>query len=278
MQKKNFVLAIDISIVLYFLFLRFGHINDLLITPLIDEQAFLALTPFSTFGPVLIQQPSSTLIVMGLALYTFLMGKDYLKHPKDDFIWFIGFNFIFWGIGAFLAGLSYQSFGYYFKCSFGPYCSFTNYIELLYMLVTVYSINAILLAYTHIISHEKTKEMLTKFALGSVIGYTIFQGIGILIPNQFLVSYEGLLLFLSPNILIFMVLSYQHRHQELHQKLLKLWTLFLMVNLVYFIALFAGIGTYLYQTFNLWFNENDVLHIALLLWMIIFKKEINPKL
>lgn len=37
---------------------------------------------------------------------------------------------------------------------------------------------------------------------------------------------------------------------------------------VYFLCYFAGMGAYLYSNFNIWFNENDVLHLLLMVWAV----------
>lgn len=195
----------------------------------------------------------------------------YIKYKNNQFSLWLGINFILWGLGAFLAGLSYQVFGYYLKCVGNEYCTFTNWIELLYMTLTVLSINALLVAYSYLSNHKKIQNNLQNFALGSVVLYALFQGIGIVLSNQFMISYEGMLLFLSPNIIIMMWINYQNLNKSLHKKIWIIWLLFLAVNIAYFVALFSNQGPFLYSNFNIWFNENDTLHVLLIIWMLIWR-------
>jgi len=246
----------------------FSKISTLFMVPEIMTQAYIDQWPYYKFNDLIIQQPSSSIIILILTIVTVGLGIHYLLSKKTRFAYWLGVNFIFWGLGAFFAGISYQAFGYALKCVGLPRCTFTNWVELLYMTLTVISINAILMAYASLIHDYNKAVFLKRMALLSVGIYSIFQGIGMLIPVQFMISYEGMLLFLSPNIVIFMVLSYRLRSEKLHHRLLNLWIIFIGINLAYFVALFADIGSIIMKSTGLWFNENDTLHVLLILWMI----------
>lgn len=252
----------------FFLFTAFGKVGTLIMTPIMTTPEYLAQWPSITYGNIIIQQPSSSIIILVLALLTVALGIHYLIRQRDPFAFWLGINFIFWGLGALLAGISYQAFGYYLKCSGLTACLFTDWIELLYMTLTVISINAILVAYASQIKSFNKSMALKRFAISSILGYALFQGIGMLIPVQFLLSYEGLLLFLSPNLILFILISGKQAKDELHNKLLKLWIAFIFVNLAYFVALFADVGTLIMTSTGFWFNENDVLHVLLIVWML----------
>lgn len=273
--KKTYSTLSILSIVFLWILISIGKLDLIRLEPSMNAQTYLSLSPYITIGTLILQQPSSTFLVMTLALYTFMLGVGYLKKGKQDFNGYLGINFILWGIGAALAGLSYQAFGTYLNCSHSSYCTFTNGIELSYMMVTVYSINAIILAYRSILP-IKLEAILQRYVYTHLILFSFYQGLGILLPNRFLVSYEGMLLFLSPSLLILMYLSYHYKNQEIHAKLLRIWILFLGVNAIYFIALFLNVKSFFDHYFHVWFNENDVLHITLLMWMIYFKQQI-PK-
>lgn len=261
----------------FMLYLNFGKLNQLIINPLINMEEFLNLSPYIIINSLIIQQPSSSFLILLLALITCLLGNEYIVYRKSDFYLWLGINFIFWGVGAFLAGISYQAFGYYLKCVGFESCLFTNWIELLYMTFTVLSINTLLVAYSYLVEPTKKSHQLRNFALGSVLIYSVFQGLGMLIPNQFMLSYEGMLLFLSPNIIIMMAINYSHIKDSLHRKLWILWLIFLGINVAYFVALFGQQGFYMQTYFNLWFNENDTLHVLLILWMLLWKWMIPAK-
>lgn len=250
------------------MFTAFGKVGTLLMSPVMTTQDYLAQWPTYTFGNIIIQQPSSSIIILVLGLLTIALGVHYLLRQSTPFVFWLGINFIFWGLGALLAGISYQAFGYYLKCSGLTACLFTDWVELLYMSLTVISINAILVAYADLVQPYKMSMALKRLAISSILAYSIFQGIGMLIPVQFLLSYEGLLLFLSPNLIIFILISHKNKTDKLHRRLFKLWIAFIFVNLSYFVALFADIGTLIMTNTGFWFNENDVLHVLLIVWML----------
>jgi len=274
-MKSKMVLVF--SIISFIILFQFSQIDRLLILPLIKGDMFLSQYPYIKLNNLIIQQPTSTFFILLLAIITVGLGLYYLKNKKNKFSVWLGINFIFWGIGAFLAGLSYQAFGYYLKCTNLEYCTFTNWVELLYMTFTVISINALLVAYSYLINNKKVQDNLQNYAIISVVLYSLFQGIGIVLPNQFMISYEGMLLFLSPNIIIMMWINYKNLSNTLHKRLWTIWLLFLGVNVAYFIALFSNQGPFLYSNFNIWFNENDTLHVLLIVWMLIWRWKILNK-
>ncbi len=252
----------------FFIFTVFGKAGTLLMSPLMTTAEYLAQWPYTTLGNIIIQQPSSSIIILVLSILTVGLGFHYLSSKTSYFSYWLGVNFIFWGLGAFLAGLSYQAFGYALKCSGLSACMFTDWVELLYMSLTVLSINAILMAYADLSRSYKEALTLKRFAMFSVIAYMIFQGIGMMVPVQFMVSYEGMLLFLSPNLIMFIMISFKQRKEILHHRLLNIWIAFIFVNLAYFVALFADIGALIMNSTGFWFNENDTLHVLLILWML----------
>lgn len=259
----------------FMLFNSMNQLSSLTLVPWVTPQVYLNQIPHVDLLGVILQQPSSTVLVMLLALVTTLLGITYLYKSSQHFFRWLGINFIFWGIGAFLAGLSYQAFGYQLKCVGYEACLFTDWVELLYMSFTVLSINALLLAYLYITHNSKWRKFLQIYPFISALLYILFQGLGMILPHQFMVSYEGMLMFLSPNIVLMMIINAQNRNVKIHRELLRLWILFLGVNLAYFVALFGGQGAFLLKSFNLWFNENDTLHILLIVWMIYFGMRIK---
>jgi len=275
--KMKSIMVLVFSIISFIVSFQFNQINRLLILPLIKSDTFLSQYPYIKLNNLIIQQPTSTFFILLLAIITVGLGMYYLKNKNSKFSLWLGINFIFWGIGAFLAGLSYQAFGYYLKCTIQEYCTFTNWVELLYMTFTVLSINALLVAYSYLINNKKVQDNLQNYAIISVILYALFQGVGIILPNQFMISYEGMLLFLSPNIIIMMWINFKNLNESFHKRLWNIWLLFLGVNIAYFVALFSNQGPYLYSNFNIWFNENDTLHVLLIIWMLIWRWKIPNK-
>ena len=275
-HRKGLIVLI-VTMMNFLLFNLFSKIHLILYIPKIDSFSFLNQYPYIKLNNLIIQQPTSTFFIFLLSFITVELGVYYLKNKNSQFNTWLGINFIFWGIGAFLAGLSYQAFGYYLKCTYLEYCTFTNWVELLYMTFTVLRINALLVAYSNLVDSLKVKKILQNFAISSVIIYSLFQGLGIILPNQFMISYEGMLLFLSPNIMIMMWINYKNLSNSLHKKLWNIWLIFLGINIAYFVALFSQQGAFLYSNFNIWFNENDTLHVLLIIWMLIWRWKIQNK-
>lgn len=273
-NHKKGIILLSITFINFIIFSLFSKTHLLIYIPNLDSFSFLNQYPYIKLSNLIIQQPTSTFFIFLLAIITVGLGMYYIKNKNNQFSLWLGINFIFWGLGAFLAGLSYQAFGYYLKCVGNEYCTYTNWVELLYMTLTVISINALLVAYSFLSNNKKVQNNLQNYAIGCVVLYSLFQGIGIVLPNQFLISYEGMLLFLSPNIIIMMWINYKNLKQPLHKKLWIIWLLFLVVNIAYFVALFSGQGSYLYSNFNIWFNENDTLHVLLIVWMLIWRWKI----
>ena len=109
--------------------------------------------------------------------------------------------------------------------------------------------------------------------------------LGSVLENRFLVSYELFTIFFMPLYIIFFIYSlrlYQVHKDELNMKLIITWILFLIVNVSYYVYFFLGLGESLYSNTGIWFSANDVLHVALILWMgyiqFILKKAISKEM
>jgi len=264
-------------VLIYLISSAFSHIADLALVPAIKPFCFLRQTPNLNILNLIIQQPSSTVIVFLLAFLTIYLGYKLLDKHHSPSHW-LGIGFIFWGLGALMAGISYQAFGYYLKCVGYDTCRFTDHFELIYMSLTVISLSAIMLAYASMVKNALYQKILTIFAFGSALLYALVQGLGMVLPIQFLISYEGLLVFLAPNLIIFMIISYLKRKEVLHKRLFTLWLWFIGLNIAYFGALYANFTWPLYNSTGIWFNENDVLHVLLIIWMLAWLVWIKPVL
>lgn len=218
-------------------------------------------------------QPSSTILVYSLGLFMTFIGSLFVitkKHQKSREYWGVGL--ILWGISAIVAGSSYQAFGYELKCNQREFCQFTSNVELVYMLLTAYAINYLVAATGYTSLAPTGRKRLIQFAIIDSILYSIFLLIGAIIPIRFLVSYEGFMAFIGVNFIIMLILNVRN-HKEfkdvLNRYLIMVWIGFLVVNIGYFIFLFGEYGTWLYTSNGIWFNENDALHILLILWTLM---------
>jgi len=257
--------------------------------PLTTPDQFLSDMPYITFSipgkDVILIQPSSTILVYLLGLIMIAIGVYFLvtkKNQQSRYYWAIGL--ILWGISAIVAGTSYQAFGYELKCRGLEYCLFTSNFELVYMLLTAYCINYLVAATGHTSTEVSGRKRLMKFALIDSAIYSVYMFVGAVLPVKFLISYEGFMAFIGANFLIMFILNILHykKHKDnLNRNLIYIWIGFLIVNIGYFVFLLMDIGANLYKNYGVWFNENDALHVLLILWsciiFVLLRKDLNDK-
>ena len=168
-----------------------------------------------------------------------------------------GVRLILWGLGAIAAGSSYQAFGYELKCRNRELCQFTSNFELVYMLLTAYSINFLVAATGYTSLGETGRKRLIRFAILDSLAYSVFLLMGAVLPVRFMISYEGFMTFLGGNFVLMFVLNIRHyaaNRDRLNFRLIWLWIGFLAVNIGYFVALFVGFAAPLYARYGIWFN------------------------
>lgn len=267
----------------------FSNTESLFMLPLTAPDQFLSGMPYISFSipgkDVILIQPSSTILVYLLGLIMIAIGVYFLvtkKEQQSRYYWAIGL--ILWGISAIVAGTSYQAFGYELKCRGLEHCLFTSNFELVYMLLTAYCINFLVAATGYTSTGVVGRQGLMKFAIMDSAAYSVYMFVGAVIPVKFLISYEGFMAFIGVNFLIMFILNIRHykKHKDnLNRKLIYIWIGFLIVNIGYFVFLLGDIGGNLYQNYGVWFNENDALHVLLILWscliFILLRKDLSDK-
>jgi len=253
-----FILLSIIVLVLLGIFLP----NNLLLEPLVTPSEYLNSIPYWTIGDTIIIVPSSTIFVYILGAITILLGISFLKQKREVSYWW-SISMIFWGLGAILAGTSYQGLGYELKCSGEVYCSFTSWFELSYLYVTAMSIAALAVAIAKSILPIDKQKPLLYYAIISSIVYPIILVLGSVLEIRFLISYELFTIFFMPLFIVFFVYSIT-------------WILFLAVNVSYYVYFYLGFTESLYDNFGIWFSANDVLHVLLIIWMIYLWRKVKP--
>lgn len=251
-----------------------SNTGSLFMLPLTTPGDFLASMPharLSIFGlDLVLIQPSSTFFVYLLGAVMILLGIYFFatkKSQRSRYYWAIGM--LMWGISAIAAGTSYQAFGYELKCRGQEHCLFTSNFELVYMLLTAYCINFLVAATGYTSTGQRGRQWLSRFALIDSALYSIYLLVGALLPVKFLISYEGFMAFIGINFILMFILNIRHyiRYQDkLNRNLIAIWIGFLLVNVGYFVFLFGRFGATLYQDHRIWFNENDILHVLLIIW------------
>ena len=250
----------------------FNNFDEMKLTPLTTGEEFLGNQPYIMIGDVVLTQPSSTIIVYMLGIFIILLGIRFLREKEKHISkkWW-GISMIFWGIGAIFAGTSYQAFGYQLKCVGREYCNFTDWWEIIYLLLTAISIGMLVVAMSHCIAKGKTRKAMKMIAYTSVPLYALVLTIGSVASIQFLVTYELFSIFFMSHFLVFFILSikeYKAKGDVMNKRFIIAWIMFLIVNVSYYIYYWLELSEMLYNSTGIWFNQNDVLHVLLLFWFI----------
>ncbi len=266
-MKRNHIVLGVYSVLVLVLLAIFNPVSILAI-PNVTGAEYLASIPFTemTFFGVdfIFIKPSSSVLVYLLGLITVVIGSLFMKGSLARKHW--GIALMLWGIGALLAGTSYQGFGYELKCTQYEFCSFTSWWELSYLYVTGLSITLMAVSVLMKMKVDKLKIPLIGFGLYSVLLLT-----GTVFEVRFLITYEMFLLFFMPYFLVLFVLNiigYKKNGEKYHLRLIQVWILLLLINILYFIYLLLDVGAVLMDHFSMWFSANDLLHVTLIGWMI----------
>ncbi|MHA2394781.1 MAG: DUF6962 family protein [Promethearchaeota archaeon] len=275
LEKNLRYIYASIFIVVIIFIVIFNQIDKILYSPVTTPQEWCESQPcieldFFSLKIILIQ-PSSTLFVYLLGFITMIFGLYFLRISKSNkFIYWWGIALLLWGIGAIFAGTSYQAFSYVIKCAARSSCLWTSLWELLYLILSVGSVNAMLMAQENLDKKNKWSNTIKKYALMNFLIYEIVVLIGAIIPVQFMISFELMILFLAPTILFLLisnVRNYFEHKIRINFSLTIIWTSLILIIGLYFLYFILGITDLLWE-WRIWFSENDVLHIGLILWMI----------
>jgi hypothetical protein len=219
---------------------------------------------------ILVIQPSTTAIVYLLGVIAIAAGLYFfhIRHNQSSRLWW-GLALVLWGVGALLAGTSYEAFSYQIKCAGREACIWTSWWEILYLLLSVASLDSMLIAEAYSCTSGNLRRGLIRYAWVNFGVYLAILLIGSLVPVKFLISFELLILFLAPNVILFLILN-GRRYARLRNRkdlvLLGVWGWLILTIGAYFLYYLSGLTQRLWAQ-GVWFTENDVLHIGLILWM-----------
>jgi hypothetical protein len=177
---------------------------------------------------------------------------------------------LLFGLGAILAGVSYQAFSFELKCRGYDYCLWTSWWEIGYMICTVAGVGAAFIAAAYSAFSIMARSLWTAYALTSTLIYCAVVFSGLISANRFLISFEMMIIFvLAGFIAIAENLIWQYRQDKnpLIMKILKVGVLLLSVIVIYFIGLTSGFAGLLWAR-SIWFNANDLLHVLLIGWVL----------
>lgn len=261
-----------------------GRLDTIHYEPTQTPETWLQIQPYSDFNigsqNIIFVQPSTSIIVYLLGVITIAVGLYFvnIRNGQRSRLWW-GIALLLWGIGAILAGTSYEAFSYAIKCDGRDACVWTSWWELLYLIVSVWSIDAMMLAIAYSSTHGKLRKWLSIYAILNGIIYFIIIIVGAFIPVKFLISFELLLIVTAPNIITFFVINgLRYLKQKRPEDLVYLgtWLWLGLTIAAYFLYLISGFTTTIWEK-GIWFSENDVLHIGLILWMIYIARILAPR-
>jgi len=266
------IIALLIIFTLILIFNRFGEIPYSPLTTPDDWRAmqpYLELTIFS--NTIIFVQPTSTFFVYFLGVLTIAIGLQIIRirDGHKSRLWW-GIALLLWGAGALFAGTSYQAFSYELKCAGRAFCLWTSWWEVVYLMLSAGSVNAMMMAQAHSCATEKWRKVMSIYAFVNMVLYIALTLIGALIPIEFLISFELMLIFFAPNILLFFIINswrYYQNKKRMDIALLGVWVSLLIILAAYYIYFLLGITETLWEH-GVWFSENDVLHIGLIVWML----------
>jgi len=247
-------------------------------------ETWLQIQPFAEIGlgaqTIIFVQPSTSIIVYLLRILTIGVGVYFLRirDSQRSRLWW-GVALLLWGLGALLAGTSYEAFSYDIKCAGRDLCVWTSWWEIAYLIVTIWSVDAMLLAVAYSSTAGTLRKRLSVYAILNAVLYFIVVMVGVVIPVKFLISFEFLLVVGFPGILAFFIINgrrYRQFKQPLDRALLVTWV-WLGITIIAYFAYFISDNTAALWAKGIWFTENDVLHIGLILWMFYIAFSVAPK-
>ena len=258
-----------------------GRLDTILYVPQQTPETWLQIQPYLEFKGLVVVQPSTSIIVYLLGVLTIAVGLYFLKirdGQRSRFWW--GIAMLLWGLGALLAGTSYEAFSYAIKCEGRTACLWTSWWEIAYLIVSVWSIDAMMLAVAHSSADGKLRKWLSVYALINMVLYFGLVMAGAFIPVKFLISFELLLVVAAPSVIAFFAINgWRYAKYKLDADLVSLgaWLWLGLTIAAYFLYLISGNTAVLWAN-GIWFSENDVLHIGLIVWMIYLAVALAPRI
>jgi hypothetical protein len=257
------------------------ELQSILATQLQTPDSWCIDQPCIHIGNLVLSQPSSTILVYILAAVTIWTGFRFIRMDRDQMsrLWW-GTSLLLTGIGAALAGTSYQAFGYELKCRGYDYCLWTSWWEIAYMICTMAGAGAAFIAVAYASLSTRSQRFWTAYALISTGFYVFIVIIGLFRSNRILLSFELMIAFTGcGGFAIFSqsLIQYVKSREVLIKKIIGVYCGLVITIIFYFLALLSGIGPRLWAN-GIWFNENDVLHLMMLLWVGFTYKLLHPSL
>ena len=253
-------------------------LDTLLYQPQTTPEEWCSQRPCVEMGGVVLTEPWSSALVFALALLWIGVGVYFLvtRRGQRSRTWF-GISLLLGGLAAGSAGISYQAFSYELKCAGREYCVLTNGYEITYSLLQVASMSAMVVAVAYALASARARRAITIYAVLNLLIYGVVTIAGVLMPSAFLLSFELLLVFAIPALVIAAVLAIRRRSDPLARRVLWVLVLLVLVQVAYLAYVAAGITAILWAS-GIYFSANDVLHVGMLAWLVVTAVALGPTL
>ena len=244
-----------------------GRVDELVYQPPTTPAEWCAQRPCVEVGGVTLAEPWSSALVFALALLWLGVGVYFLVSRRGQLsrTWF-GVSLILGGLAAGSAGISYQAFSYELKCAGRDLCALTNGYEVTYSVLQVASMSAMVVAVAYALASVRARRAITVYAVLNLVVYVVVTTAGILMPSAFLLSFELLLLFAVPALVIAAVLAIRDWSESVARRILWVLVLLVLVQVAYLVYFALGITESLWAS-GIYFSANDVLHVGMLAWL-----------
>jgi hypothetical protein len=249
-----------------------GRIDELTYQPETTPEQWCDQRPCIQVGDTVLNEPLGTFLVFLLAGLWIASGIYFLRTRRGQRSrqW-LGIALILGGVGAALAGVSYQAFSYELKCAGLDLCRLTNGWEVGYSLTQACSVSAMLIAVAHACTTDRLRRGLIIYAVANAAVYLVVTIVGVLLPSATLLSFAVLMLFALPGILLVIVVAgrrYLATRDPMDRSLVIAAVFLVLVQVAYFAYYAAGITAVLWDDGSgFYFSENDVLHIGMIVWL-----------
>jgi hypothetical protein len=221
---------------------------------------------------IILTQPSSSFLVYLLGFLTTGLGIFFLSSRGDELsrLWW-GISMVLWGTGALLAGTSYQAFGSEIKCAGRKICTWTSWWEVVYLIFQQLSMDAMLAAVAYSCTEGMLRSLLLLYALAVGTLYTISTLIGGIAAVKPLITFRWMVWVSAPILVVVFIINiyrYYTINDPMDLVLLTAWMLLVLTSCAYCLYDKLNITEKLWGGRKIWFSQNDILHVCLILWMI----------
>ncbi len=260
-----------------------GRLEELQYEPPVTPAQWCEQRPCVDVGGTVLNEPLGTFLVFFLAALWVAVGVWFLmtRRGQRSRGW-LGIALVLSGLGAAQAGVSYQAFSYELKCAGREFCAFTNGFEVGYSVTQAWSVSAMVIAVAFACAVAGGRRAMIVYAVLNAVVYCAVAVVGVYLPSALLLSFEVLMLFALPGIVIMSVVAWRHYRAtgDRGSRGIFIAALALVaVNIAYFGYYAAGVTEALWDDGNgFYFSANDVLHIGVIVWLVYVAVALGPTL